>query len=83
MAFPGKKVLNDVPRSPEDTDANVKVMPQHTPEFETAQAWRATAPKPGPERALVLPKPAVFTLANGLTVYVVERHELPIVSAQL
>ncbi len=30
---PGKKVLDDVPRSPEDTDANVKISPQHTPEF--------------------------------------------------
>ena len=80
---PGKKVLDDVPRSPEDTDANVKITPQHTPEFETAQAWRATPPKPGPERPLVLPKPTVFTLDNGLTVYLVERHELPIVSVQL
>jgi zinc protease len=75
--------LNDVPRSPEDTDANVKITPQHTPEFEAAQAWRSTPPKPGPERALVLPKPTVFTLENGLTVYLVERHELPIVSVQL
>ena len=80
---PGKKVLDDVPRSPEDTDANVKITPQHTAEFETSQAWRATPPKPGPERALVLPKPTVFTLDNGLTVYLVERHELPIVSVQL
>ncbi|MDR3772013.1 MAG: pitrilysin family protein [Terracidiphilus sp.] len=80
---PGKKVLNDVPRSPEDTDANVKITPQHTPEFEAAQAWRSTPPAPGPERPLVLPKPTVITLANGLTVYLVERHELPIVSVQL
>ncbi len=80
---PGKKVLDDVPRSPDDTDANVKISPQHTPAFQAAQAWRATAPKPGPERPLVLPKPTVFTLDNGLTVYVVERHELPIVSMQL
>ena len=80
---PGKKVLNDVPRSPDDTDASVKINPEHTPEFEKEQAWRATPPKPGPERALVLPKPSVFTLQNGLTVYVVERHELPIVNAQL
>ena len=80
---PGKKVLDDVPRSPEDTDANVKITPQHTPEFEAAEAWRATPPKPGPQRTLVLPKPTVFTLANGLTVYLVERHELPIVSAEL
>jgi len=80
---PGKKVLDDVPRSPENTDADVKITPQHTPEFEAAQAWRSTPPKPGPERALVLPKPTVFTLADGLTVYLVERHELPIVSAEL
>jgi zinc protease len=83
FGLPGKKVLNDVPRSPDDTDANVKINPEHTPEFEKEQAWRAAAPKPGPERALVLPKPSVFTLGNGLTVYLVERHELPIVSAQL
>ena len=81
--IPGKKVLNDVPRSPEDTDANVVVKPQHTPEFEAAQAWRATPPPPGPERPLVLPKPSVFTLSNGLTVYLVERHELPIVAVSL
>ncbi len=80
---PGKKVLNDVPRSPEDADADVKINPEHTPEFEAAQAWRATPPKPGPQRPLVLPKPTVFTLSNGLTVYLVERHELPIVSAAL
>jgi zinc protease len=80
---PGKKVLDDVPRSPEDTDANVKITPQHTPEFEAAEAWRSTPPQPGPERALVLPKPTVFTLNNGLTVYLVERHELPIVSVEL
>ena len=61
----------------------MKTTPPHTEEFEKAQAWRWNAPKPGPERALALPKPAVFTLGNGLTVYVVERHELPIVSAQL
>jgi zinc protease len=80
---PGKKVLNDVARSPENTDAEVKVTPQHSAEFEAAQAWRATAPKPGPQPKLTLPKPTVFTLGNGLTVYLVERHELPIVSAQL
>jgi zinc protease len=80
---PGKKVLNDVPRSPEDTDADVKINPEHTPEFEAAQAWRATPPKPGPQRSLVLPRPTVITLSNGLTVYLVERHELPIVSAEL
>jgi zinc protease len=80
---PGEKVLHDVPRSPDDTDANVKISPEHTPEFEAAQAWRATPPKPGPQRPLALPKPTVFSLSNGLKVYLVERHELPIVSAEL
>jgi zinc protease len=81
--IPGEKVLHDVPRSPENTDADVKVTPQHSPDFEAAQGWRATAPTPGPERALLLPKPNVFALPNGLTVYLVERHELPIISAQM
>jgi zinc protease len=80
---PGKKVLDDVPRSSQDADADVKITPQHSAEFEQAQAWRSTPPKPGPERPLVLPKPTVFTLDNGLTVSLVERHELPIVSVQL
>ena len=80
--IPGKKVLEDVPRSPADTDATVKVSPEHSAEFEKAQAWRETAPKTGPQRALELPKPTIFKLENGLTVYLVERHELPIVSAR-
>ena len=80
---PGKKVLNDVPRSPDDTDANVKIGPAHSDAFEAAEAWRATPPKPGPQPAPVLPQPTVFTLKNGLTVYLVERHELPVVAVQL
>ena len=79
---PGKKILYDVPRSPDDTDANVKIEPVYTPEFEAAQAWRKDPPKPGPQRPLVLPQPNVFTLTNGLTVSLVERHDLPIVSAE-
>jgi zinc protease len=80
---PGKKVLEDVPRSPADTDANVKITPEYSAQFDQEQAWRATPPKPGPTPTLTVPKPAVFALSNGLTVYVVERKELPIVSVQL
>lgn len=80
---PGKKVLNDVPRSPEDTDANVKIEKEYTAEFEAAQAWRKTAPKPGPTPAFALPVPQTFTLANGLKVYLVEKHKLPLFSAAL
>ena len=33
---PGKKVLDDVPRSPADTDADVKITNPYTPDFEKA-----------------------------------------------
>ena len=78
---PGKKVVDDVPRSPADTDASVKIEPEYSPEFLKAQAWRTTPPQPGPAPALNLPQPAQFTLPNGLKVYLVEAHELPVISA--
>jgi len=40
-------------------------------------------PPPGPEKPLQFPTVASFTIPNGLTVYVVENHEVPIVAAQL
>jgi zinc protease len=80
---PGKKVTDDVPRSPEDTDATVKVVPPYKPEFETAQDWRKEAPKPGPEPTLHLPTPKTFIMANGIKVYVIEEHSLPVMSAAL
>jgi zinc protease len=79
----GKKVLDDVPRSPEDTDANVKIVNPYTPEFEASQAWRKTPPAAGPEVAFHLPVPKTFALKNGLQVYLVEDKDLPIVSAQI
>jgi zinc protease len=80
---PGKKVLDDVPRSPDDTDADVKITNPYTPEFETAQAWRKTAPVAGPPVTAHLPIPQTFALANGLKVYVVEEKSLPVLSASL
>ncbi len=81
--IPGKKVVYDVPRSPADTDANVKVQPEYSAEFDQAQAWRKTAPQPGQQPTLSLPEPLSFTLANGLKVYLVESHSLPVMSASL
>ena len=78
---PGKKILDDVPRSPDNTDADVKITNPYTPEFEQAQSWRKTAPKAGPPVTVHLPVPETFTLANGLKVYVVPQHSLPVVSA--
>ncbi|MBB5058612.1 zinc protease [Granulicella aggregans] len=80
---PGKKVVDDVPRSPEDTDATVKLVNPYTPDFEKAQDWRKTVPKPGPELAFHLPVPTTFTLKNGLKVYLIEDSNLPVVAATI
>jgi len=80
---PGKKVLGDVQRSPADTDADVKLVNPYTPEFEAAQQWRKNKPEPGPTPAMHLPTPQQFTLANRLTVLVVEDHALPVLAAEV
>ncbi len=79
----GEKVTHDVPRSPADTDANVKVENPYPASFETAQDWRKTAPSPGPLPQVHLPVPKVFTLDNGLHVYLVEDHSLPVINASV
>jgi zinc protease len=81
--IPGKKVVDDVPRSPQDTDANVKIEPEYDAAFYASQTWRKEAPKPGPEPKFNLPEPKVFSLSNGLQVYFVEQHYLPLFSASL
>ena len=80
---PGNKELHDVPRSPADTDANVQITNPYTAEFEKSQEWRKTAPKGGPLPVVHLPVPSTFALENGLKVYLVEDHALPILSASL
>jgi zinc protease len=80
---PGKKVLDDIPRSPENTDADVKITNPYTPEFEKAQDWRKDKPAAGPAPAIHLPEPTEFSLDNGLKVLLVEEHALPVVTAEL
>jgi zinc protease len=80
---PGKKILDDVPRSPADTDADVKIVNPYTPEFEAAQDWRKTKPAAGPAPAIHLPVPTEFSLSNGLKVMVIEDHALPVLTADL
>jgi zinc protease len=76
---PGKKNLNDVPKTPADQETAEAPAAGGTPE----EAWRAKAPAAGLAPRLVLPVPAVFRLSNGLTVYLIERHKLPLLSAGL
>ena len=47
------------------------------------EAFRAEQPKPGKPRPFRLPKVKPFTLANGIKVFLVEQHALPIVSIDL
>jgi zinc protease len=79
----GKKVLNDVPRSPESTDADVKIVNPYSAAFENEQNWRTKAPSPGPLPKVHLPVPAILSAANGMKVYIVEDHALPVVQANV
>jgi zinc protease len=80
---PGKKVLNDVPRSPDNTDADVKITNPYTAEFEASQNWRKTPPAAGPASTFHLPVARTFTLTNGMKVYYVEDKTLPVLSASV
>jgi len=80
---PGKKVVDDVPRSPANTDADVKLTQPYTAAFEDQQNWRKTVPAAGPAVAFSLPTPKTFTLKNGLQVYLVEDNKLPVLSASI
>ncbi|MCU1308494.1 MAG: peptidase M16-like protein [Acidobacteriaceae bacterium] len=79
-AIKGKKVITDVPRTNDPKEATLTAGETTASEKDN---WRSNAPTPGPTPALTLPTPVVSHLANGLTLMLVERHNLPIVSATL
>lgn len=74
---PGTKTICDVPKSEHAPTPDV-----HIPEI-PGQEWREHPPSPGPSPALSLPVPKRFRLPNGLTVLLIEQHNLPIVSANV
>ncbi len=77
---PGKKEIQDVAKTrPEDEKASPPVAQNEGMD----ESWRTSPPKPGPLSKLTLPTPSSFKLSNGLTVMLVERHNLPIVTANL
>jgi zinc protease len=76
---PGEKSLDDVPRAERGAPRAALPEPPEAP----GQEWRSQPPPPGAAAQLMLPAPVVFQLANGLTVYLIEKHNLPIVSANL
>lgn len=75
---PGVKVVDDIPKSSAPTATAVTPM-RTIPD----QDWRSVPPAPGRPPTLSLPVPSSFQLSNGLTVFLVEQHGLPIVAANL
>jgi zinc protease len=79
--LPGDRVVDDPPRAQAEPGAKAKsetvagTMPD--------EPWRAKPPAPQPLGKLSLPVAQSFKLANGLTVLLVEQHQLPIVVAHL
>jgi zinc protease len=77
---PGSKVILDVPKSNPPTASSA---PPIDPPPIPGQDWRNLPPMPGPAPALSLPIPHKFLLANGLTLFLIEQHGLPVVAANL
>jgi zinc protease len=75
-AVPGDKKLPPDPPAP-------PAPPKSEAQVESKEPWRSTAPPAGAENQAKLPSPKKLALPNGLTVYVVESHRLPVVSANL
>jgi len=74
---PGEKKIEDVPQTKDEPKLEISTA------VDPSQQWRKEQPKPAAARVFTLPAPETFRLANGLKVMVVERHELPVVSASV
>jgi zinc protease len=81
FGIPGKK---DAPPDPPAAVAPASAAaPKEMEGINQPELWRAQTPAPMATRALKLPTPTRFTLPNGLTVLLVEQHDLPVVAANL
>jgi zinc protease len=82
FGVPGKKVIDDPPRTKEEQESEAKetsAVASTMPD----EPWRKTAPQPGPPSSLSLPVPTSFKLSDGMTVLLAEQHKLPVVAAHL
>lgn len=75
---PGSKTVHDLPKSAQ-TSETAPMEASQIPD----QDWRAQPPSPGPAPSMNLPVPAVFTLSNGLRVFLIEQHSLPVLAANV
>ena len=78
---PGERVVNDVART--GSSAPVPAGAAAAAPVATDSDWRSHPPAPGPNPALKLPTPQRLQLPNGLTLLLVEQHQLPVVAANL
>ncbi len=74
---PGEKVLPPDPPAPPSPAGTAPERPA------SAEQWRDTVPGLGPAARMALPGARRFELDNGLPVYLVESHDLPITVASL
>jgi zinc protease len=81
--IPGNKVVNDPPRTKEEEEQEAKEGAATTGGSMPDEAWRAKSPAAAAASKLSLPIPTSFKLPNGLTVYVMEQHQLPVVATHL
>ncbi len=77
FGVPGEKVIDDVARVEEAAP------PQAAGGAMPDEPWRSQPPVAGAAAQLTLPVPKHFQLPNGLHVYLVEQHSLPVVAANL
>ncbi|HYJ47635.1 MAG TPA: pitrilysin family protein [Pyrinomonadaceae bacterium] len=75
---PGKKVIDDVPKTAEEEKDATPAAGDSSQDD-----WRKQQPGAAALSKLSLPVPKKFTLPNGLSVLLVEQHNLPMVSAAL
>ena len=89
LAANARVVIHGVPGQP-DLGANVPTPKQAATKPGTGaesinpdEPWRNDQPKAGSAKVLQVPVPASFQLANGLTVLVNERPNMPVVSSRV
>jgi zinc protease len=85
--IPGKKQIEDLPRKTKEAEKSNDVKPERniasTPFSSLTEIWRSSPPSPSQASAWQIATPTKFQLSNGLTVYIVERHNVPVVALQV
>lgn len=81
--LPGDKVIENIAKTGEEENKKQAAAAGESKSAMADEAWRTKAPAAGPSPKFVLPVAKQVKLANGLRVLLVERHNLPLVSATL